>query len=475
MKDFFKTDIKLLLSLILILTLFLQGCLTVGPDYKTPGKQVSAAWYTTLKNGLVPDKYNTETLASWWTTFNDPELSNLINRALSGNLDIKTAKAKIREVRAKSNISKAKLFPSFDATGSTAQNLSNESTGNNETTVLYNTGFDASWEVDVFGGVRRSVEADEADLEASNEDLRDILVTLIAEVARNYISVRTYQNRIAAMQANYHTLKETLELAQWRFEAGLTDDLAVQQALYNLENVRSQIPSLLTGLEETMNVIAVLLGEQPGTIHKELELPKPIPSVSINVAVGVPADTIRHRPDIRRAERELAAQTARVGVAVADLYPKFTLNGSIGLESPFFNKIFSITSGITQPIFHGGAIRQNIEIQSALQEQAVIKYESTLLKAFEEVENIMKAYIEEQNKRDALYLAETAAKNAAALSQQKFETGLVDFISVLDAQRSHLTFQDQLAQSKGNVSTNLAKLYKALGGGWKSICPEKNK
>jgi len=462
--------------------LFSAGCITVGPDYVLPDKQISPTWHTQLKGGLISGEDDPRTLAAWWTTLNDPDLSNLIIRAVAGSLDLKKAGAKVRAARAQRGLASADLFPVLDAGGSASRNRSSESIGTGDTTVSYNSGFDASWELDIFGGIRRSVEAAEADLGASKEDLRDVLVSLIGEVAQNYINMRTYQTRITAMEANAVALEETLQLASWRFEAGLIDELAVEQAAYNLQNVRSQIPPLRTGLEGTMNRIAVLLGEEPGKIHQELKEPGHIPSVPLKIVVGVPANALRSRPDVRRTERELAAQTARVGVAVADLYPKFTLSGSIGLESLSLNRLFysknktvSVASGITQPIFHGGAIRRNIEIQSALQEQAAIKYDATLLNALEEVENILTAYAEEQNKRNALYLAEAAARKAAGLSQYKFEAGLADFISVLDAQRSHLTFQDQLAQSNGAVSINLVKLYKALGGGWQSLSPDKKK
>jgi len=262
----------------------------------------------------------------------------------------------------------------------------------------------------------------------------------------------------------------------------LSDELAVQQARYNLESTRSQIPTLRTGKEEAMNRIAVLLGEQSGKVHEELKKPVLIPAAPLKVAVGVPADVLRQRPDVRRTERELAAQTARVGVATADLYPKFSLSGSLGLEALSLNGLFSsgtktATGGslITWPIFRGGAIRQNIEVQSALQEQTLINYETVVLSALEEVENALAAYAEEQGRRDALRAAEEAAQKAAELAQQKYKSGLTDFNNVLEAQRSLLTFQDQLAQSNGTVTSNFVRLYKALGGGWTSMAPDEKK
>jgi multidrug efflux system outer membrane protein len=259
----------------------------------------------------------------------------------------------------------------------------------------------------------------------------------------------------------------------------LSDELAVQQARYSLENTRSLIPALRTAVEEAMNRIAVLLGEQPGKVHPELEKREPIPVTPLNIAVGVPADLLRRRPDVRQAERELAAQTARIGVATADLYPKFTLNGSIGLESLSLSHLSSglLTAvgspQITWAIFKGGAIRQNIEVQSALQEQYLIAYESAVLSALEEVENALVAYAEVQQRRQSLSEATDAAQKALDLAQHKYQAGLTDFNNVLDAQRSLLSFQEQLAETEGNVTSNLVRLYKALGGGWTSMVADK--
>lgn len=418
---------------------------------------------------------NTEALAEWWNALGDPKLSSLIERAEKGNLDLKKAQAKIREARARRGIAKAGFFPTLNATGSAKRSKGSEDSGGGTTNDLYAAGFDASWELDIFGGVRRSVEATQANLEASQEDRRDVLVSLLAEVATNYIDVRTYQTRLALAEKNLKTQEETYQLTVWRNQAGLSDELAVQQARYNLENTRSTIPTLQTGLEEAMNRIAVLLGEQPGKIHEELTKREHIPVTPLNIAVGVPADVLRRRPDIRRAERNLASQTATVGVAVADLYPKFTLSGTIGLEALSMGNLFLSGSstygfgpGITIPIFAGGSIRQNIEVQSALQEQYLIAYETTVLNALEEVENALTAYAEEQHRKQTLTDAAAAAKQAAELAKNKYQSGLIAFGDVLDAQRSLLSFEDELAKSEGTVTTNLISLYKALGGGWKS-------
>lgn len=470
-----------LVALLTIVALTASAC-AVGPDYVPPGTPETEAWNTELQGGLNAEQMDPQTLVKWWETLDDPVLSGLIERAVAGNLDLKEARARVREARARRGISRADLFPVIDTTGSATWRRSSKETGSGTETELYAAGFDAGWELDLFGGVRRSVEAAEADLQASREDLRNVLVSLLAEVALNYVDARTFQARLSVTKANLDAQEETYRLTSWRYQAGLSDELAVQQAHYNLENTRSQIPSLRTGLEEAKNRLAVLLGERPGAVHAELKEHRPIPVTPLHVAVGVPADTLRRRPDVRRAERELAAQTARVGVATADLYPTFSLLGSIGIEALSSGKLFSSGSRtysfgprITWPIFDAGAIRGNIAVQSALQDQALIRYQSALLSALEEVENALVAYAEEQRRRASLNKATRAAQQAVNLAQNRYQAGLIDFNNVLDAQRSLLSFQDQLAVSDGTVTSNLVRLYKALGGGWTSLASDDKK
>lgn len=472
------------IPLMLILSI-LSGCITVGPDYEKPATALPAEWRTGLKGGLVAEEMDSQTLSQWWNVFNDVKLSSLIDRALAGNLDLKQAKARVREAQARRGVERAGLFPTLQATASAGRSKSREDNGTgkiNQTIDMYSAGFDTAWEIDVFGGVRRSVEAAEADIEASREDLRDVLVALIAEVALNYIDVRTMQSRIDAAEGNLQTQSETCRLVVWQQEAGLSDALAVQQATYNLETTRSQLPTLRTGREEAMNRIAVLLGEQPGVLHRELEEQKPVPVPPAEVAVGVPADVLRQRPDVRRSERELAAQSARIGVAVAELYPKLTLSGSIGIETLSVPGMHSthtntISGGpqITWAVFKAGAIRQNIKIQTALQEQALMTYESAVLTALEEVENALTAYAEEQLKNRHLQAATRAAASAVELSQHKYQAGLTDFNNVLEAERSLLSLQDELAQSSGTMASNLVVLYKALGGGWEATAGDEKR
>ncbi|MFH1080446.1 MAG: efflux transporter outer membrane subunit [Pseudomonadota bacterium] len=455
----------------------LAGCAMVGPDYVPPRMTASPTWNTPLQGGLTVEA-NLPGLATWWTTLNDPELSRLIKRAVARNRNLKKAEARVREARARRGLSKAGLYPTLDASGSASRSRGSADTGIATTTDLFSAGLDASWEIDLFGGVRRSVEAADADLQATGEDLHDTLVSLLAEVGINYVDLRTAQARLAVTETSLKSLEETHSLAQWRAQAGLGDELAVEQARYNLESARSQIPSLLTAIAEAQNRLAVLLGEAPGAVHAELSKPEPIPILPPEVAIGVPADLLRQRPDVRKAERQLASQTAQIGVATAELYPKLTLSGSIGLQALTFGGLFSSgnatssgSSGVSWRIFDAGAIRRNIEVQSALQEQYLIAYESAVLVALEEAENAIAAYAREQQKRQSLTEAARSAAAAAELAGIKYRAGLTDFTTVLEAQRSLLNFRDQLAQSDGAVVTNLVKLYKALGGGWTTLIP----
>lgn len=470
--------------LTILLLVVIGGCAPVGPDYKKPDISVGDKWYSELNRGLTSTE-DPNILSQWWKTLDDPMLTALIDRAVSSNLDMKIARSRVRQARANRGKVQASLFPTLNFSGSDTWSRSGVEGGTGETTQLYSAGFDAGWEIDVFGGVRRSLESSESSLQADQEGLYDTLVSLIAEVALNYIDVRTYQYRIEKVEENLQAQAETYQLVQWQSQADLIDDLAVQQALYNLESTRSQLPSLNTSLQQAMNSIAVLLGEKPGDINEKLKISRPLPSIPAAIAVGIPADVIRRRPDIRKAEHQLASQTAQVGVATADLYPKFTLSGSISGSGASINRLGNRMSavndwntsygpGIRWPIFDAGKIRQNIIVQNELQEQALLNYESVILSAVEEVENALTAYVNEYTRTNNLEKAVEAAKSAVDLSEQEYQSGLVDFSNVLDAQRSLLSFENQLAESEGTAASNLIRLYKALGGGWSSYVSEEN-
>jgi NodT family efflux transporter outer membrane factor (OMF) lipoprotein len=453
--------------------LFLAGCAPVGPDYRPPAAPAPGSWHAEMRQGLAADETDPQLLARWWTALDDPVLTGLIDSAVANNLDLREAGARVREARARRGISRAGEFPTLDASGRATRSRGSENSGSGVTRNFYTLGFDAGWEIDIFGGLRRTVEAADADLEASRENLRDVLVSLTAEVALNYLDTRTFQSRLTVAEANLKIQRETYDLVESRYQAGLGDELALQQARYNLESTAAQIPSLRSSLEGAKNRLAVLTARIPGTVHELLAERNPLPVPPPEIAVGLPAEALRRRPDIRRAERELAAQTARIGVAAADLYPKFRLAGSIGLESLKSAKLFesasrtwSLGPSASWNLFDAGAIRRNIEVQSALEEQFLLRYETAVLTALEEVENALTAYAEEQLRRERLLAAVDAARQAQTLAEIQYNTGLVEFNTVLEAQRALLSFEDQLTQSDGTVVSNLIRLYKAMGGGW---------
>ena len=456
-----------------LLILVLTGCAAVGPDYKAPDPNAPDHWRNADDNRESSQQQDLQQLAEWWKIFNDPTLNELIDMAVKENRDLKKARAAVREARAARGSSQAGYFPTVDGSGSASRSTSSENNGSGETNDLFSVGFDASWELDVFGGVRRSVEAAEADLGAAGADLEDVMASLTAETGTNYIEVRSYQARLDVAENSLKSLAETADLTKARFQAGLDDELAVLQANYNLEDAASTIPTLKTGLEGALNRLAVLTGKKPGALHEMLKEPRPIPTPPPVASICAPAEALRRRPDVRKAERELAAQTARIGEAEAELYPKFKLNGSISLDALKAYKLFTAESlassygpSISWNIFDGGAIRRNIEIQTAKQEQYLMDYETTVLEALEEVENALTAYAQEQARRERLNRASELAGQAEDLAQKQYQAGLKEFSSVLEAQRQLLTYRDELAQSDASIASDLITLYKALGGGW---------
>lgn len=464
-----------LAGLLAVAVVVLAGCATVGPDYTPPERRAPAGWQARGGDAWQPAPPDPHTLARWWDTLGDPVVTRLVEEALSGNLDLKTAEARIREARALRGIQRAGLFPSVDASGTSLRQRTSEygTTGRAAETDYYQAGFDAGWELDLFGGRRRAVEAAQADLEAALASRDQVRASLAAEVARNYVEVRTYQERLALVEANIRIQKATYDLNLSRFQAGLIDELPLQQSLYNLEHTRSQVSSLQTGLEAAQNRLAVLLSKNPGELSAVLSEPAPIPVAPPSLAVGIPADALRRRPDVRQAERELAAATARIGEASADLYPKLRLVGTIGLESllsghllEWASRFWSVGPAVSWNVFDAGAIRKNVEVRSARQQQALLNYENVILQALEEVENALTAFAKEQQRLERLEKAVEAARKAEIIARDRYQAGLVDFTDVLDTQRTLQSFQDEMAQSRGAVTTNLIRLYKALGGGW---------
>jgi outer membrane protein, multidrug efflux system len=467
--------------------IFLAAGCAVGPNYQKPDLPVPAAWTEAQQKGI--DARATE-LARWWDAFNDPLLNSLVERAVRSNLDLRLAEARIREARASRTVTASRAWPTVDVSGSYTRNRSSENAigavgqsavvtpfagGAKLDQNFYQSGFDASWEIDVFGGVRRSVEAADATVEATVEDRRDVLVTLLGEVARNYIDLRGFQRRLAVARANLKTQQDTLELTQVRFQAGLASDLDVAQQEAQVNTTASQIPTLESSLKQAAYALDVLLGLQPSALWGELVKETAIPVLPPEVLVGLPSDLLRRRPDIRRAERQLAAATAQVGAATADLFPKFSLTGVGGLQSvsasDWFtrgSRFWSIGPTISWPVFDAGRIRANIEIRNAQQEQALTQYEKSVLSAFQDVETALVNYANEQVRYRSLTDAVAANRRAVTMANELYIRGLNDFLNVLDTQRSLYATESELAQSQATMASNLVALYKALGGGWEA-------
>lgn len=458
------------------LVFMLSGC-AVGPDYTPPETAMPSAYAEPLAGGPTAEAPASATLARWWTTLNDPELDALVERAVSGNLDLREAAARIREARAQRGIIAGEALPSVDAAGAYSRSRQRADRGGpragdfDDSGDLYTAGFDVAWEIDVFGRVSRGVEAADADIAAAVETRRDVLVSLLAEVARNHVELRSLHERVRIARENTQVQREAVALAEARASAGLTSRLDVERALAQLASTEATIPGFEARIRQTRNRIAVLLGAQPGS----LDLPSidGVPPPPPGVPVGLPSDLLRRRPDIRRAERELAASSARIGEATADLFPRFSLTGDFGVSSTQFgdladsdSRFWSIGPAVRWPIFQGGRIRANIEVQNARQERAAVAYERSVLTALEETENALASYGREQESFRSLAAAVEADQRAVALANELYSKGLSDFSAVIDAQRQLFINQDRLAQSRRDVTSNFIALYKALGGGW---------
>lgn len=414
-------------------------------------------------------------LAQWWTRFGDPVLDALVQDALAHSPDLRSAQAQLREARAARQAAGAELGPSVSATASASRSTSSRATGSGATRELYSAGFDASWEPDLFGRLRNGRAAAEASLGSAQEQLRDTRVTLVAEVARNYIELRAAQQRQALADAALAAREQTLQLATWRQQAGLVSDLDVAQARTDLESARAGLPALRAAVVAARHRIEVLLGQAPGTLDARLAAPVAIavPLAPAGIAVGIPADTLRQRPDVRGAERRLAAQAARLGEARAARYPSLRLTGSIGWDALAAQGLGdsgtlarSLLASLTAPIFDAGRIRAAIGVQDARLEQARVAYESAVLLALEDVENALTALASAQERAARLADALAAARNTRAIADYRYQSGLADFLAVLDSQRTLLALEDQQAVAAGDLASAQVRLYKALGGGW---------
>jgi len=468
--------------LALFVSLLLSGCFAVGPDYQRPKIPIPRQWTETpAVQGSQPEQ--------WWKTFNDPILDKLISEAIASNLDLKLALERVKDARALRSATIAAGLPSLDAKSSASRRFNNLSSPASQTGTsaagggfgignqfinIFQMGFDAQWELDFFGGVRRAVESADATIDVEVENSRDVLITLLGEVARNYIELRANQRLIAITRENLHAQQETRELTQIRQQTGLAGMLEVTQAQALAATTEAQLPNYETAVKQSIHALSVLLGKEPGALVVRLDQQGTIPAIAANVITNLPSELLQRRPDIRRAERQLAVANASVGVATAELYPKVNLAAFIGLQNTTITdftpigKSWSAASSLTLPIFNWGKLNANIDSKKAQFEQTFLTYQSTVLSAFKEVEDALIAYSKEQQRHKALAKAVAADQLAVQLANERYQKGLTAFLDVLTSQTALYQAQSLLVTSESQLSSNLVALYKALGGGWQT-------
>lgn len=456
------------------LTALLVGCAPVGPDYQLPRPELPAAWSGAVEGGTATA--GTGALETWWTLFDDPRLDDLIQRAIAANPDLKIAVARIQQARAQYRITSAALTPAVDASGTYAHTRRSENAGGSNagtTQDLYQAGFDAGWELDIFGGARRSVEAAGARLAAIAEGRRDVLVSLAAEVARNYLELRGSQQRLQAARENAGIQERTLYLARGRQDSGLGNRLEVAQAETQLALTRAQLPPLENSAGAAIYSLSLLLGLHPRALEKELAPEAPLPARPAWLPQTLPSDLLRRRPDIRRAERQLAAATADIGVATAELFPRFSLTGLLGLQSAGLGDLISAGSRywtvgptVNWPLFDAGRARANIDLSRGRQEEAQAAYEKTVLAALGEVESALLGLSREAETFRNLTDAVRSGQRAVELANGRYRAGISDILSLLQSQSALYQSQDQLIQSEQRLALYQVVLFKALGGGW---------
>ncbi len=457
-----------------VVFLFLSGC-AVGPDYQRPDIAVPDGWGET--SGLRSGDPNS--LARWWEKLNDPILNELIDRAGQYNPDIYQSYLRILQSRAQRNYTAGIYEPQVDAV---ANYQRSRDSGRNyqaslgqlpEDVDTYTAGFEAAWEIDFFGRIKRSVEAANYEFEASVEDYRNVMISIYSEVTRNYIEVRTAQRRLKYALDNIRTQRETLELTKARFESGLVPELDVEQARANLANTESEVPLLREAETAAVNRIAVLLGTYPQQLGIDLYEQGEIPDVTAKPVGIAPMELLRRRPDVRAAERRLAAQTARIGIAKADLYPSLSITGYFKFEAMDFDDLgdwaarkYGFGPGFQWNILNGDRIRSNIRIQEIERDRAFIEYKKTVLYAVEEAEDAISFYARQGMRYEALKRSVDASEKSVELVRTLYTNGLTDFQNVLDTQRTLFLQQDRLAASRGQIAQDWVGIYKAFGGGW---------
>jgi NodT family efflux transporter outer membrane factor (OMF) lipoprotein len=462
-----------------------SACATLGPEFVTPEAPVNADWRPLDgSDDLILPEERTDDFRAWWQSFEDPVLDALILRARGQNLSLQGAGLRILEARARLGIATGNRFPQVQAANGSLTQVRGSENAANYTPLLDNTfreatvGFDAGWELDVWGRFRRGIEAAEAGLRADVAGYDDALVSLTAEVANTYVLIRTFDERLALARANVAIQTRSRDIARVRFENGLTSELDLQQARALLANTQALIPQLETGLRQAQNGLSILLGTPPGGFEDLIGTEGTIPSTPDRVAIGMPADLLRRRPDIRRAELRAAAQSALIGLTRADLYPSFSLSGSVGFRAANtgaseLGDLFSGDSfeaggapGFTWRILNYGRLTNAIRVEDARFQQAVVNYQNSVLQAAREVEDALVAFVRGRQRVEFLNAGVAAAERSVELALIQYRDGAADYTRVLNTQQALVAQQDELTAARGEVVRSLIAAFKALGGGW---------
>jgi NodT family efflux transporter outer membrane factor (OMF) lipoprotein len=460
------------------LALLLTGCI-VGPDYQKPEIATPKQW-------SVASETQVKTLDKWWQNFNDPILNQLVVDAINANLDLKQTLDRIKEARSQRTETIASGLPSFSSKNNINRRLNSSASSSstsqaggfglsNQIINLLQLGIDAQWEVDFFGGVQRAIEVADATIESEIEHRRDVLVTLLGEVARNYIELRGNQQLIVITEANLRSQQDTLNLLKVRQQAGLADMMEVAQTEGQLATLDAQLPTYETAVQQAIHALSLLLAKQPNALAARLEPVATIPLVKTQVLPDLPSALLQRRPDIRYAERQLAAANAQIGIATSELYPKFNLAEFLGVQNTRITdftpigKSWSIGATLTAPLFNWGKLNANIKSKEAQYQQTLLGYQNTVLTAFKEVEDALVAYSKEQQKHQSLQQAVNANQQAVQLANERYDKGLTGFINVLESQQALYQAQSALVSSSAKTSADLVLLYKVLGGGWQTF------
>lgn len=451
----------------LFLMLLLGGCISLGPDYQRPEAEVEPDWIDSEDSRVTSEP---ATDPKWWeSAFQDPELDGLIEAALQQNLTLRSAGLRVLQSQQQLAIAVGNQYPQQQqATGSASRQKDSDVIFNN-----YNLGFNLGWEVDFWGRFSRQVESASADLDASVANYDGALVSMVSQAANNYILIRTYQERIEVARINIKLQAESLRIARAKFDAGAVSELDVDQAESLLNNTKATLSSLEVSLQQFKNALAILLGNPPQDFNGLLSQKASIPAAQAEVALGMPQDLIRRRPDVRAAERQLAAQSAQIGFAVTELYPHLTIGGGVGTSAMESGELFESSSetwnlfGMFEwNIFNYGRLQSNVRLQDARFQQLLVDYRNTVLQAQGETENAIVAYLKSHEQFKSYSLAAAASQRAVDVAKIQYQEGAIDFNTLITTLNANQQQQDLMTATQGSVATSLVQVYKALGGGW---------